>query len=152
MFTAAIGNWSYFIIAIAAFSVMFSTTITVVDGYGRAITRTMKLLVKKKEEDSRRAFVIWAVVISIGAYLVITQFLNNLTSLVDFATILSFVIAPLAGYLNYRVIYSEEVSKEFRPPNWLKWLAIAGLLFLSIFTIIYFITLINPEIVTKWFA
>jgi len=152
MFTSAIGNWSYFIIAIAAFSTMFSTTITVVDGYGRAVTRTMKLLVNKSEKESRKAFVIWSIIISIGGYLVITQFLNNLKALVDFATILSFVIAPLAGYLNYRVIYSKEVPDDFRPPLWLKWLAISGLIFLSIFTVVYFVTLAYPEIVTKWLA
>jgi len=122
----------------------------VIDGYSRAVTRTTKLLLKRSEEESRKAFVFWSVLISIGSFLVITQFLNNLTKLVDFATTLSFVIAPLAGYLNYRVIYSKGVSKEFRPPLWLKWLAISGLVFLSIFTIIYFITLANPEIVTNW--
>ena len=152
MFTAAIGNWSYFIIAIAAFSTMFSTTITVIDGYGRAITRTTKLLLKRSDDASRKAFIFWSVIISIGAYLVIAQFLNNLTKLVDFATTLSFVIAPLAGYLNYRVIYSKEVAESYRPPLWLKWLAIAGLIFLSLFTIFYFIVLANPEIIDLWWS
>ncbi len=151
MFTAAIGNWSYFIIAIAAFSTMFSTTITVIDGYGRAITRTTKLLLNKTEEESRKAFIIWAIIISAGAYLVIAQFLNNLKSLVDLATILSFVIAPLAGYLNYKVIHSKEIKEEFRPSLPMKWLAIAGLIFLSVFTIFYFITLVNPELAVQLF-
>lgn len=144
MFTSAIGNWSYFIIAIAAFSTMFSTTITVIDGYGRAITRTTKLILEKSEKESRKAFILWTAAICLGSFLVISQFLNNLTKLVDFATILSFVIAPLAGYLNYRVIYSDEVDASFRPPRWLKILAIVGLVFLTGFTLVYFVTLINP--------
>jgi Mn2+/Fe2+ NRAMP family transporter len=152
MFTSAIGKWSYYIIAVAAFSTMFSTTITVVDGYGRAITRTTKLLFKKKgEKDTRRAFVIWSIVISIGGFLIVSSYLNNLTKLVDLATILSFVIAPLAGFLNYKVIYGSEVGKEFRPSNMMKWLAIAGLIFLSLFTLFYLIMLANPEIVGGWF-
>ena len=130
---------------------MFSTTITVVDGYGRAITRTTKLLLNKTKKDSQKAFTIWAVIISVGAYLVISQYLNNLTKLVDLATILSFVVAPLAGYLNYKVIYSKEVGAEYRPSKGMKWLAIAGLIFLSAFTVIYFVTLFNPELVSRWF-
>jgi len=150
MFTAAIGKWSYYIIAVAAFSTMFSTTITVVDGYGRAITRTTRLLLNRSEKDSTKAFVFWTMIISIGAFLVISQYLNNLTKLVDLATILSFVIAPLAGFLNYKVIYSKEVEPQFRPSAGMRRLAITGLIFLSAFTIIYFITLLNPELVSRW--
>lgn len=148
MFTTAIGPWSYTIIAIAAFSTMFSTTITVVDGYGRSMTRTFKLMFKdSSEEDSRTAYVIWTIIITVSAYLVIAQFLNNLKNLVDLATILSFVIAPLAALLNYIVIKSTEVDGEYRLPGWLNKLAIAGLIFLSVFTIIFFIVWFMPN----WF-
>jgi Mn2+/Fe2+ NRAMP family transporter len=145
MFTTAIGQWSYTIIAIAAFSTMFSTTITVIDGYGRSMNRTFKLMFSESEkEDSRKSYIIWTIIITISAYLVIAQFLNNLKSLVDLATILSFVIAPLAGLLNYIVIKSEEVKDEFRMPRWLNLLAIAGLIFLAVFTIIFFVVWFMP--------
>lgn len=148
MFTTAIGQWSYTIIAVAAFSTMFSTTITVVDGYGRSMTRTFKLMFKDSSEaDSRISYIIWTIIISVSAYLVIAQFLNNLKSLVDLATILSFVIAPLAALLNYIVIKSKEVDGEYRLPGWLNILAIAGLIFLSVFTIIFFIVWFMPN----WF-
>jgi Mn2+/Fe2+ NRAMP family transporter len=148
MFTTAIGPWSYTIIAIAAFSTMFSTTITVVDGYGRSMTRTFKLMFKDSSAlDSRTAYIIWTIIITVSAYLVIAQFLNNLKSLVDLATILSFVIAPLAALLNYIVIKSTEVDGEYRLPGWLNKLAIAGLIFLSVFTVIFFIVWFMPN----WF-
>jgi Mn2+/Fe2+ NRAMP family transporter len=145
MFTTTIGSWSYTIIAIAAFSTMFSTTITVVDGYGRSMTRTFKLMFKDSSvADSRKSFVIWTILITVSAYLVISQFLNNLKNLVDLATILSFVIAPLAGLLNYIVIRSGEIKEEFRMPRWLNVLAIAGLIFLSVFTVIFFMVWFMP--------
>ena len=148
MFTTAIGQWSYTIIAIAAFSTMFSTTITVVDGYGRSMNRTFKLMFNEtKQEDSRKAYIIWTVIIAVAAYLVIAQFLNDLKSLVDLATILSFVIAPLAGLLNYIVVRSDEVTGEFRIPRWLNSLTIAGLIFLVVFTIIFFVVWFMPD----WF-
>ena len=148
LFTTAIGQWSYTIIAIAAFSTMFSTTITVVDGYGRSMTRTFKLMFKDSTvADSRKSFIIWTIIITISAYLVIAQFLNNLKNLVDLATILSFVIAPLAALLNYVVIRSKEINGEYSLPRWLNILAILGLIFLSVFTIIFFMVWFMPE----WF-
>lgn len=148
MFTSAIGQWSYTIIAIAAFSTMFSTTITVVDGYGRSMNRTFKLMFKDSATaDSQKNYIIWTVIITVSAYLVIAQFLNDLKSLVDLATILSFVIAPLAAMLNYIVIRSDEIKDEYRMPKWLNALAIAGLIFLSVFTIIFFVVWFMPN----WF-
>lgn len=145
MYTSAIGKWSTFVISIAAFSTMFSTTITVVDGYSRAIDKTTRLLLKKTDLETRKPYISWTMVISIGGFLVIAQYLNNLRQLVDLATILSFVVAPLAGFINYKVIFSKEISAEYLPKPWMKYLAIAGLIFLSGFTIVYFFVLIDPE-------
>ena len=145
MFTIAIGDWSYYIIAIAALTTMFSTCITVIDGYSRTLARSLKLLTHHEKDDSRTIYIVASIILAIGTYLVITQYLNNLKQLVDFATILSFVLAPVAGFINYRVIYSKEFPPAFLPPQWLKSLAIAGLLFLIGFTGIYFVVLFNPS-------
>lgn len=140
MYTKSIGDWSYLIIAAAAFSTMFSTSITVLDGYGRAMDRMTKLIFKK---DFKRTYLIWITIVAIGGYLVIAQFLNDLKSLVDLATTLSFVVAPLAAYLNYKVIFSKEVKQEFLPPRWLKNLALAGLVFMTLFALVYFYVLLK---------
>ena len=147
MFTSAIGQWSYFIISIAAFSTMFSTTITVIDGYTRAIQRTGFLLVNKshRSEESRKSYVFWAVIVGLGGYIVIAQFLNNLKQLVDFATIVSFVIAAPAAYLNYHTIFSSQVAREYQPGIWMKRLAIAGLVFLIVFTMVFFAIKLSPD-------
>ncbi len=145
MYTSAIGKWSTFVISIAAFSTMFSTTITVVDGYSRAIDKTTRLLLKKTNLETRKPYISWTMVISIGGFLVIAQYVNNLRQMVDLATILSFVVAPLAGFINYKVIFSKEISAEYLPKPWMKYLAIAGLIFLSGFTVVYFFVLVDPE-------
>ncbi len=139
LYTKSIGEWSYLIIAAAAFSTMFSTSITVLDGYGRAMDRVMALL---WGTNVKWSYIIWVVLVAAGSYLVIAQFLNDLKSLVDLATTVSFVIAPLAAILNYVIIFSKAVPLSHRPPCWLKWLAMAGILFLSSFTLIYFYILI----------
>ena len=136
MYTDSIGPWSYFIIAIAAFSTMFSTSLAVMDGYGRSMGRATNLLFGGNR-DSRKYFILWTVVLTIGSYLVATRFVNALKDLVDMATVVSFIIAPFAGFLNYKVVTSGEVGEMFQPPAWLKVLAISGLIFLGVFSIIY---------------
>ena len=137
MYTDSIGNWSYYIIAIAAFSTMFSTSITVMDGYSRAMSRATRLLFKGGKEDSRTVMIIWTIVLTLGTWLVSTQFVNSLKSLVDLATIVSFLIAPFAGFLNYKMVFSSEIKGEHVPPAWLKYLAISGMVFLGAFTVYY---------------
>jgi hypothetical protein len=44
LYTATIGNWSYFLILSAAFVTMFSTTLTRVDGYPRALAACCTLI------------------------------------------------------------------------------------------------------------
>ena len=139
MFTVAIGDWSYFVIAIAAFSTMFSTTVTVIDGYGRAITRSTKLILKKTDADSRKAYLVWVLITVVGAWLVISQFSNKLKALVDLATIFSFVLAPVIAIINYKVINHKHLDAKHHPKKPLNILAIAGIIYLSVFTVIYII-------------
>jgi len=68
---------------------------------------------------------------------VATQFVNALKDLIDLATVVSFIIAPFAGFLNYSVVTSKDVGELFQPPKWLKGLAISGMIFLGVFTLIY---------------
>jgi Mn2+/Fe2+ NRAMP family transporter len=139
MYTNSIGEWSYFIIAIAAFSTMFSTTITVLDGYGRVMSRLTELL---RNSSGNKSYTFWVILVALGGFAVISQFLGNLKQLVDIATILSFVVAPAAAFINYKAIFSKDIAAEFRPPKWLKVLAVLGLVFLSFFTLVYFYALL----------
>ncbi|NVK86107.1 MAG: hypothetical protein HWE21_17400 [Cytophagia bacterium] len=138
LYTSAIGNWAYVIIAIAAFSTMFSTTITVVDGFGRAMGETIRLIFFKNA-GIRTLYTVMMIVVAGVSFVFILLLASNLKDLVDLATTLSFVIAPVFAYINYKVIMSDQISAEFKPKPWLKNLAIAGLIFLTVFAIIYIV-------------
>ena len=116
---------------------MFSTTITVVDGYGRAMGETVRLLFR--EEANERLYRGAMILVSMGAFIFIWQLAANLKQLVDLATTFSFVIAPVIAWINYKVIMSKQIKAEDKPPKWLKILAISGLIFLSVFAVIYII-------------
>ena len=144
LYTQTIGDWSYLIIAASAFTVMFGTIIAVFDGYSRSLQRTVELIFTKKEEKIRTKFrtfyVIFLLVISTGSLIVIFQFGNNLKELVDFATVLSFVIAPVIAIFNFRLVTGKFLDKEHQPPVLLKVLSIAGIIFLSGFALFFLIT------------
>ncbi|HJJ22355.1 MAG TPA: divalent metal cation transporter [Nitrosopumilus sp.] len=144
LYTQTIGDWSYIIIAASAFTVMFGTIIAVLDGYSRSLQRTVELIFTKKEDKIRtkfrRFYVIFLFVISIGALITIFQFENNLKELVDFATVLSFLIAPIIAVFNFRLVTGKFLNKESQPSMLLKILSFAGIIFLSGFAIFFLIT------------
>ena len=144
LYTQTIGNWSYIIIAASAFTVMFGTIIAVLDGYSRSLQRTVELIFTKKEEKLRTKFrtfyVIFLLVIATGALVVIFQFKSNLKELVDFATVLSFLIAPVIAIFNFRLVTGKHLTKESQPSMLLKILSFAGIIFLSGFAIVFVLT------------
>lgn len=141
LYTQTIGDWSYLIIAASAFTVMFGTIIAVFDGYSRSLQRTVELIFTKKEEKIRTKFrtfyVIFLFLISAGSLVVIFQFGNNLKELVDFATVLSFMIAPVIAIFNFRLVTGKYLDDEHHPSLGLKILSIFGIVFLIGFAIIF---------------
>lgn len=152
-FTMNIGDWSYVIIAAAAFSTMFGTSLTLIDGYARSMDRVIMLL---RDQDTtkfnRKTYNIWLLLTLLGGLTIVVlgilvkdtagNAVLNFKQLIDMATALSFIIAPVAAFLNYKIIFSLDIAKSFAPPKRLKVLAIAGLIFLSLFTIGYLCSLI----------
>lgn len=141
MYTTSLGNWSYVIIATAALMTMVSTTLTCFDAYSRAMIPATKLSIPsifgKSKMSDKNLYNIWMIVVFVGTILLLTFFLKNMKSMVDFATILSFIVAPLFGILNLRVMTDKHVPKEDRPKMWMRIYAILGILFLTGFSIFY---------------
>ena len=142
LYTETIGQWSYIIIAASAFTVMFGTIIAVFDGYSRSLQRTVHLLAGK---DGMRArsnvlYVVFLIVLSAGSLAVVLQFGNSLRDLVDFATVLSFVIAPLIAVFNLRLVTGKYLQKEHQPSIHLKALSYTGIIFLSGFAVFFLVT------------
>ncbi len=144
LYTQTIGDWSYIIIAASAFTVMFGTIIAVLDGYSRSLKRTVELIFTKKDDKISTKFcklyVIFLFLIAVGALVIVFQFENNLKELVDFATVLSFLIAPVIAIFNFRLVTGKHLAKESQPSMLLKLLSFAGIIFLSGFAIVFVIT------------
>ena len=141
MYTRTLGQWAYYFIAAAAFTCMFSTTITCFDGYTRSIHGSLALIRGEKEyAPSGRLY--WSImIIFLASTLVVAGLLmRNMGQLVSLAMIIAFLTAPILGWINYRLIKSDDVAEAFRIPAWLNLLAQAGLVFLVGFAILYLVS------------
>ncbi len=146
LYTETIGPWSYLLIAAAAFSIMFGTCIAVFDGYSRAIVRIYELLKMKRSEmnqpikqsqDTGKHYHISLLVVAIGGFAIIFWFGSSLKALVDMATTISFVVAPLIAIVNFRLVTGKYIAQKDQPNKALRILSILGIIFLSLFTGVY---------------
>jgi len=138
MYTTSLGNWSYIIIGIAAFTTMFSTTITTLDASPRAMEKTSELLFGP---ILKHGYLFWIMVLTIGS-IIIFFFLNSeMGLLVKIATILSFLTAPFYAIINYRVMSSKHTPKEWQPSKFMHLLSWLSILFLIGFSVWYLTTL-----------
>jgi len=139
MYTASLGNWSYYVIGVAALTTMFSTTITVLDAYPRVLKRITALLVPGYEEtnNSDGAYWFWIILVAAGALFLLAFLADSMTFMVDLATILSFLTAPVFAIMNYRLITGNNIPAEYLPGQGLKWISLIGIGFLVIFSLLY---------------
>lgn len=138
LYTKNIGASMYLIIGIAAFTTMFSTTLTTLDASPRAMTRTVELLWKPK---SKKLYLIWIVFLSIGTILILKYFITDMGFMVKVATILSFLSAPFYAIINFILISGKHTPEAWRPSLGMKILSYAGILFLVGFNIWYLMNL-----------
>ena len=143
LYAETLGAWSRPIIGAAALLVMFSTTFTVVDGFPRALAvlaerfRGPELPEEATGDGDRRVYWGAAVVLGAGSLLVLHFALSSLGAMVDLATTLSFLTAPVLSLLNHRAITGEEVPPEGRPSRALLVASWVGIVAQSAFAVYY---------------
>ncbi|MGB0878941.1 MAG: Nramp family divalent metal transporter [Polaribacter sp.] len=137
LYTKNLGDFSYIFIAVAAFTTMFSTTITTLDASPRVMTRTTNLIFNKKTIFS---YWFWILFLGIGTFIILNYFMNNMGIMVKIATILSFLTAPFYAILNYLLLTGKHTPKEHQPTIYLKILSWIGIIFLVGFSIWFLIS------------
>lgn len=138
LYTKSLGQEMYIFIAAAAFTTMFSTTITTLDASPRAMTKAFELLTQKSYKNM---YWFWISFLSIGTISILVFFKSEMGFLVKTATILSFLTAPFYAIVNYILISSKHTPEEWRPSLKLKMLSWFGILFLIGFSIWYLYSL-----------
>lgn len=139
LFTTHIGSWAYIFIAVAAFATMFSTCMTAHDAVTRVSLDIIDLLFPKTKLQGKKIFfVIGVLLLACINFIVIALFGANMGQLVALATFVSFVVAPIIGYMNLKNVMSTDLPEVHKPKRWLQYLTYAGIVFLSFFSMYYF--------------
>jgi Mn2+/Fe2+ NRAMP family transporter len=164
LYSRTLGEWTRPIVLAAVVTTMFSTALTVIDGFPRAIARTFAVVrshggrVGSAPDDRTRetnpraradtggrdtgpVYLTAGAVLGGLTVLVVAMFPGNLTTMVDFATIVSFLTGPILGYLNLRVVTGPNVAPEHRPGRALLALSYAGLVLLGGTATVYVLSL-----------
>ena len=140
LYTKTIGEWSKLIISTIVFITMFSTTLTVFDAYPRSIAGSVQLVSKRLKNFGNRLYWISGLVMLVFGLLIIGVFTSGLKTLLDFATIVSFLAAPVFAIINYRVITSSFMPEKDKPKKWLRILSLLGITFLLLFSLIFIVS------------
>ncbi len=141
LYAGTLGEWSRPVIAVAALSVMFSTTLAVTDAYPRVLSALFAAARHgaddpraQRPHDQRSYLVALAGVIT-GALLILYLAGSRFTQFIDFATTISFLSAPLLAWITLRVVTDDHMPIAARPGPGLRALAWAGLIFLAGFSL-----------------
>jgi len=139
LFTTNIGPWAYIFIAVSAFATMFSTCMTAHDAVTRVALDIIDLLNPKIKMTGKRGYYATGIIIlALVNFVVVTAFAANMGQLVALATFVSFVVAPIIGYMNLKNVTSEDLPTKYHPKRSLQILTYAGIIFLSVFSLLYF--------------
>ncbi len=140
LFTAAMGEWSYYVIATAAFCIMYGTSLGVLDGYSRALKRTSEVLFKAGVVTDEKWHLAALSVTALGGFSLCYGLSGNpkgFLLLVDIATVLSFLFAPIVATLNYRLVTRKKFPEEHRPKFIMRAISLLGIVTLSILSLVY---------------
>ncbi|MFQ3176294.1 MAG: Mn2+/Fe2+ NRAMP family transporter [Psychromonas sp.] len=135
MYASTIGQWSRILMAVIAFGCIFGSTITVIDGYARALAEAKAQLQKADDEPLHNS---WMLLISACAMVVILFFVSSLMVMLNFAMVLAFMTTPIFALLNYKLVNGSNLpvglalTKKMKVLSWLGLTYLFGFLALFI--------------------
>ena len=132
LYTSNLGKGAAVFIGIAAFTTMFSTTLTTLDASPRAMAKTSELLMGKKH---KRFYHIWIFLLSLGTMIILSYFKTSMITFVKIATILSFLTGPFYAIANFVLVKGKHMPVHARPSKYLSFLSYLGIIFLVLFSL-----------------
>jgi amino acid permease len=81
-----------------------------------------------------KSSLLWQIILYLGTMLILTYAVNSMSQMVNFATIMSFITAPALALLSYQLVKQSPYELWSKGE---KRLAVGGIVFLILFSIIY---------------
>lgn len=136
LYASTIGEWSRYLIAVIAFFCIFGSTITVIDGYSRALAES-QLLLQKKPLEQRSYHNTWMLLVTAAALAIIFFFSSALMPMLNFAMVLAFMTTPVFALLNYLLVANTALPKALQWSRTMKCLSWVGLTYLFGFLAVF---------------
>lgn len=134
LFAGIVGDWSFLPIGLMALLVMYSTLLTVLDGFARNLSTLAEIAIPTA---IARRYEISTIIIVVSAIAVIGAFMRSFTAFIDFAGALTFLLAPFYAGLNHRAMFSREVPDDLKPGSVLRIWSLLGILVMSVVALLY---------------
>jgi len=137
MYSQALGDWSWLLMAIVTFVALFSTTFAVADGFPQVWKRAALLGNDRTAEKTNQTYLLTLAILAVGSWWIISYFSHDIKALLDFVTTVSFVSSPIYAWLNYKVMMGADVPDSQKPTGWFKAYTFACLTLLTLFSVFY---------------
>lgn len=117
MYRQSLGDWAYPIVAIAALTTMFSTTLTLLDAFPRTISISLECISPQKFQHKKNnsTYLIWLFITITGTLSLLFFFTPSMGEMVKIATVIAFVGAPVLAILNTLAMFDKSIPEEYRP-------------------------------------
>ncbi|GJL76321.1 NRAMP family divalent metal transporter [Nitrosomonas sp.] len=117
MYRRALGDWAYPIVAIAALTTMFSTTLTLLDAFPRTISISLERIYPQKFQHKKNNFtyILWLLITIAGTLSLLFFFTPSMGEMVKIATVIAFVAAPILAILNTLAMFDKSIPVQYRP-------------------------------------
>ena len=139
LYTNVLGKGFGVFVGIAAFTTMFSTTLTCLDAMPRAMGQAHALWLSSatpSKQQEQKFYKLWLGILILGALLILQVFLSNILSFLLVVTVLSFLTAPFFAIANY-VLVTKHLPVFQQPKIGLKILSGIGIVYLFVFCGLY---------------
>ncbi len=145
MYGQALGGWSVPVIGLAAFLTMFGTTLVVLDAFPRVMRELCATMWPQVVPDhhGRIHYAGWVLAMAVLSMVIIVWFSGQLVRLIDVATTLSFLTAPVFAILNYRVVTGAHTPERARPGRAMRAFCAVSIAFLIAFSAAWVVMLLR---------
>ena len=129
LYADTIGEWSRYLMALIAFFCIFGSTITVLDGYSRALAEAFELL-KGNPEYSDKTFTAWVTGVSVASVAILLFFKSALLPMLGFAMTMAFMTTPVFAWLNHHLVKTTDMPDNLKAGKLNTGLSYLGLIYL----------------------
>ncbi|MFK7955995.1 MAG: NRAMP family divalent metal transporter [Lysobacterales bacterium] len=142
LYTQNLGDWAGGLVGISAAFVMFSTLITVLDGFPRLFASGIHILGAQHSRwdgcvDHSPLLYVCTAGLSLLAIVTLLFLMGSFKNFIDFVTITAFLVGPINAILNHLVIRSPAVSAGYRPGRLMQWWSGMGIIVMLAIAVLF---------------